>query len=218
MVFESKWICASFFFFQAEDGIRDIGVTGVQTCALPISGAPDADLADRARREAHKLAGSLGTFGRPEGTDHARAVEHAFEADAPVAPAGGSAADLPERVERLANRGARRAAVVPADAAADRVELVRRGAGRLLPGTLAGDEIAEELESLAAGGRRTAEPVLLVDDDPDLPARGAGRATCGPRPRSAARGARTARGCSPGRSRARTARRPEPRSPSSAPA
>src|SRR3712207_5400835 len=29
-----------FFFFQAEDGIRDIGVTGVQTCALPISGVP----------------------------------------------------------------------------------------------------------------------------------------------------------------------------------
>src|SRR3712207_7765911 len=28
-----------FFFFQAEDGIRDIGVTGVQTCALPISRA-----------------------------------------------------------------------------------------------------------------------------------------------------------------------------------
>src|SRR3712207_9201062 len=28
-----------YFFFQAEDGIRDIGVTGVQTCALPIFGA-----------------------------------------------------------------------------------------------------------------------------------------------------------------------------------
>src|SRR2546427_6384050 len=26
-----------FFFFQAEDGIRDLTVTGVQTCALPIS-------------------------------------------------------------------------------------------------------------------------------------------------------------------------------------
>src|SRR5687768_17965790 len=26
------------FFFQAEDGIRDVAVTGVQTCALPISG------------------------------------------------------------------------------------------------------------------------------------------------------------------------------------
>src|SRR3712207_7437317 len=29
------WV-VDFFFFQAEDGIRDIGVTGVQTCALPI--------------------------------------------------------------------------------------------------------------------------------------------------------------------------------------
>src|SRR2546422_1754734 len=29
-----------FFFFQAEDGIRDVAVTGVQTCALPIS-APE---------------------------------------------------------------------------------------------------------------------------------------------------------------------------------
>src|SRR5215217_749153 len=28
--------CGGFFFFQAEDGIRDMGVTGVQTCALPI--------------------------------------------------------------------------------------------------------------------------------------------------------------------------------------
>src|SRR2546430_9588929 len=31
--------CVLFFFFQAEDGIRDLTVTGVQTCALPISGA-----------------------------------------------------------------------------------------------------------------------------------------------------------------------------------
>src|SRR3712207_8444101 len=31
-----------FFFFQAEDGIRDIGVTGVQTCALPIFDLVDA--------------------------------------------------------------------------------------------------------------------------------------------------------------------------------
>src|SRR6266404_7631344 len=33
-----------FFFFQAEDGIRDKLVTGVQTCALPIFGARPADL------------------------------------------------------------------------------------------------------------------------------------------------------------------------------
>src|SRR5256885_5320920 len=31
-----------FFFFQAEDGIRDYKVTGVQTCALPISIIPGA--------------------------------------------------------------------------------------------------------------------------------------------------------------------------------
>src|SRR5687768_18427634 len=45
-----------FFFFQAEDGIRDVAVTGVQTCALPISahrrdgaGVPSrlAELGDR---------------------------------------------------------------------------------------------------------------------------------------------------------------------------
>src|SRR2546430_4816063 len=29
-----------FFFFQAEDGIRDLTVTGVQTCALPILKPP----------------------------------------------------------------------------------------------------------------------------------------------------------------------------------
>src|SRR6266404_5909073 len=32
--------CIFFFFFQAEDGIRDKLVTGVQTCALPISPCP----------------------------------------------------------------------------------------------------------------------------------------------------------------------------------
>src|SRR5215203_6401156 len=37
MVIELSYACSIwrvFFFFQAEDGIRDIGVTGVQTCAL----------------------------------------------------------------------------------------------------------------------------------------------------------------------------------------
>src|SRR5690606_24007323 len=34
------------FFFQAEDGIRDFHVTGVQTCALPITTAVTRDLAN----------------------------------------------------------------------------------------------------------------------------------------------------------------------------
>src|SRR2546422_5391328 len=34
-----SFVMLFFFFFQAEDGIRDVAVTGVQTCALPISNA-----------------------------------------------------------------------------------------------------------------------------------------------------------------------------------
>src|SRR5256885_12396443 len=64
---------AFFFFFQAEDGIRDYKVTGVQTCALPISevveGAADVEVRDvhvpvlvRQERldEARPLGGRLG--------------------------------------------------------------------------------------------------------------------------------------------------------------
>src|SRR5205823_7788910 len=36
-VFSAMYLAIFFFFFQAEDGIRDKLVTGVQTCALPIS-------------------------------------------------------------------------------------------------------------------------------------------------------------------------------------
>src|SRR5687768_17776666 len=37
MVNQRRCRSIDFFFFQAEDGIRDVAVTGVQTCALPIS-------------------------------------------------------------------------------------------------------------------------------------------------------------------------------------
>src|SRR5258707_10460183 len=49
-----------FFFFQAEDGIRDIGVTGVQTCALPIYGERPVGKhrrGDERRYPAHHRAG-----------------------------------------------------------------------------------------------------------------------------------------------------------------
>src|SRR3712207_3283366 len=48
------------FFFQAEDGIRDIGVTGVQTCALPIFITVPAYFNDdqrQATKDAGKIAG-----------------------------------------------------------------------------------------------------------------------------------------------------------------
>src|SRR5439155_12275083 len=41
---------SSSFFFQAEDGIRDGHVTGVQTCALPICGASNVVREDAVRK------------------------------------------------------------------------------------------------------------------------------------------------------------------------
>src|SRR2546427_3562088 len=51
----------SFFFFQAEDGIRDLTVTGVQTCALPIwvgctHAAPPWAISTRARAAARMIS------------------------------------------------------------------------------------------------------------------------------------------------------------------
>src|SRR5205823_10675769 len=48
-----------FFFFQAEDGIRDKLVTGVQTCALPISQgiAVDSNIASQAEAVRQALLG-----------------------------------------------------------------------------------------------------------------------------------------------------------------
>ena len=40
-------------FFQAEDGIRDIGVTGVQTCALPIWNLWNLQFLNRKTLELH---------------------------------------------------------------------------------------------------------------------------------------------------------------------
>src|SRR5256886_2302622 len=57
-----------FFFFQAEDGIRDLTVTGVQTCALPISlGADRLDDFERARIDNLNVA--LGVLVRTDGPD-----------------------------------------------------------------------------------------------------------------------------------------------------
>src|SRR2546421_8962132 len=75
----SQQLCVTclFFFFQAEDGIRDLIVTGVQTCALPISadvvvdelhflGAAEVGLARLVELEEHR-AQRLGE--RPGGVE-----------------------------------------------------------------------------------------------------------------------------------------------------
>src|SRR2546426_8809617 len=62
----SYFLSVFFFFFQAEDGIRDYKVTGVQTCALPILiGSRLANLLWRMHRDVgsrEKLALLVGTL------------------------------------------------------------------------------------------------------------------------------------------------------------
>src|SRR5690349_22245250 len=48
-----------FFFFQAEDGIRDLYVTGVQTCALPISAGPTRSARVRIAAASEPACGSV---------------------------------------------------------------------------------------------------------------------------------------------------------------
>src|SRR5258707_6539345 len=63
---ETKYVY-SYFFFQAEDGIRDIGVTGVQTCALPILtvGRPDEQVV-AGLRPGQAVLGMLAPLPDPE--------------------------------------------------------------------------------------------------------------------------------------------------------
>src|SRR2546430_9178197 len=72
-----------FFFFQAEDGIRDLTVTGVQTCALPIS--PLEAVCDPRARAAAGAARRAGVRARDR-------------ADAESAARRGGSAALGERV------------------------------------------------------------------------------------------------------------------------
>src|SRR6266498_2051449 len=53
-------VTSFFFFFQAEDGIRDADVTGVQTCALPILSICDRE---RAATEYALLTAAYGLTG-----------------------------------------------------------------------------------------------------------------------------------------------------------
>src|SRR5438034_7025158 len=66
-----------FFFFQAEDGIRDHCVTGVQTCALPISvpRVPRSARRDLPRARARAVAACRGCRARR----CARSEEHTSE-------------------------------------------------------------------------------------------------------------------------------------------
>src|SRR5438445_6847785 len=86
------------FFFQAEDGIRDIGVTGVQTCALPISD-PRRDGPGAAARG----PGSRGRAARGVGGARGRRIVAPHAA----LPAGLEPAGVPRSEERRVGKECR---------------------------------------------------------------------------------------------------------------
>src|SRR5439155_463329 len=93
-------VSISFFFFQAEDGIRDGHVTGVQTCALPIS---MTDISSSGRRRS-PLGGAAKEprtkertrSGKDEGADRRQSAQTAWaspKACAVLADPGAGRAD-----------------------------------------------------------------------------------------------------------------------------
>src|SRR2546430_5176015 len=60
-----RWFC----FFQAEDGIRDLTVTGVQTCALPIFARPEGERDHRQADPGRDRAGLLQETAGAGGSD-----------------------------------------------------------------------------------------------------------------------------------------------------
>ena len=202
------------------------------------------DLADEqratAKREAHRLAGALGTFGLRDATAHAAALEQALDeagvADVPrlsehalalrklieTGEAGGvpspvaasapavvavglpparaaalvaagearglavaAAAELPSEwppialldgslpglldgVHALAEHGATVAVVLEPGHELDRVELVRRGAQRLLPADASADALVDALTALTESRRPAVGRILAIDDDASI--------------------------------------------------
>src|SRR5216684_4961639 len=91
------------FFFQAEDGIRDVAVTGVQTCALPISTGGTLVVVER--RAVQLLAPEPRSEQEPR-LDPCELPRNGPErAQAATAPARGTAADVQAVELRLGGRG-----------------------------------------------------------------------------------------------------------------
>src|SRR2546429_2364294 len=119
--YEPDLYACLFFFFQAEDGIRDVAVTGVQTCALPICGAA-APAAARSRPAGSHRGAS------------ARETPPRLRRRAPAAASG------PDRADRV--RAARRADSLPSspaeaglpDLALGGAAILRRRGGHLVGG------------------------------------------------------------------------------------
>src|SRR5204862_5503068 len=71
----SHWLSSHCFFFQAEDGIRDLYVTGVQTCALPICTFPELWASGRNREAVCAQSSGKVRTGKPCSAHQSRSEE-----------------------------------------------------------------------------------------------------------------------------------------------
>src|SRR5256885_8577931 len=132
-----------FFFFQAEDGIRDYKVTGVQTCALPIS-RPARGRDPRPRRRPG--------LRRPALSRASRALRECRRA-VPTAPPGGAA--------RVPGRATARARERAAAWGSSRTRSSREEGGLTRTGFELGHEIRQRLGKKAVPGERSEERRVL---------------------------------------------------------
>src|SRR3712207_682372 len=129
------------FFFQAEDGIRDIGVTGVQTCALPISVSRLARSQERELRawlydpkvvrEGGTWAGLVAQMVADVEADHALLVDPVVVGDAPVdEPLAALGAATREALVNAAKHSGATAADLYTEVTPERVSVYVRDRGK----------------------------------------------------------------------------------------
>src|SRR3712207_435172 len=152
----------SYFFFQAEDGIRDIGVTGVQTCALPIWPDGAGGRRPRPRDGAAAAAGPRSAGGAPCGGTRGRGGRRRRPAQRVAAPGRGGRRRRPAGPDRALGVLSRVSPRLPGTAGYMQIdknqilELLRnqgddakaQQADQELPGTVDTDEHAGILEKL----------------------------------------------------------------------
>src|SRR6266498_2394109 len=156
---QARALLVTCFFFQAEDGIRDADVTGVQTCALPIcgpaAGGPPVRVgrqrpARPARYASTRPAGSPDRAGpAPTGPRLRRA--------APPACHPGPPRRLRPRHPRLAVLAAGTAPVAPAAAGRSREPVTRPGYPGVVVAAITSSRAAREAarSAMAASGIET---------------------------------------------------------------
>src|SRR2546430_3343965 len=92
-----------FFFFQAEDGIRDLTVTGVQTCALPISGVGARQLQAGHTALAGREPGPGDSRAQCRENDQPRKPPRARLEDPASGPAGGRSEEHTSELQSQSN-------------------------------------------------------------------------------------------------------------------